>query len=154
MLESHAPEWGRAPAASRRILEALKGLGAGMIIIRNCAAMAIAAALAVAAPAQAQSAYEINRLNQAVQVCNSPMGAGTAECAKLRGQLGGGGGLSGIGDGKAAAAAGLLDLLTAARPSAGRSSAAPPVNPAAGGYLQPGYTPPASNPFGALLPKR
>jgi hypothetical protein len=82
----------------------------------------LAALVTAAAPASAQTAYELNRLNQAIQVCNSPMGAGLAECAKLRGQLGmgastaggmGGGGL-GLGGGKGAAAAGLLGALNAA----------------------------------------
>jgi len=85
---------------------------------------------AVAAPALAQTAYDINRLNAAIQVCNSGLGA-TAECAKLRGQLGGGGGLGGPGGGKAAAAAGIFGLF-----SQGRAVAPPPVqasatNPAA-----------------------
>lgn len=55
--------------------------------------MLLAAAAALtgvlsAGPAAAQSAYEINRLNQVIQVCNSPAGAAMPECAKLRGQLG------------------------------------------------------------------
>ena len=75
------------------------------------------AVLAIALPAgaaQAQTAYDINRLNQAVQICNSPIGAGTPECAKLRGQLGGGGG---VGGGTASALAGLLGGAMAPKPA-------------------------------------
>jgi len=64
--------------------------------------LAAAAAIAMAAPpAGAQTAADVNRLNQAIQICNSPMGAGMVECARLRGQLGGG----------AAKAAGAASLL-------------------------------------------
>jgi len=232
-----------------------------MTVIRNRAALAAAVAVLAlpAAPAQGQTAYDVNRLNQAVQICNSPMGAGTPECAQLRAKMGGGGvpgigGLGGFGGGgKAAGIAGLLGAaMTAARSqqaaappptanpgavqqaiaacvqNAGGNNAAiqaclqiastPPAaayrsqqmlpsdrraqdgamatyaagqsyqacvaaNPgnwqaclqtmnnntqagllnagvspqelqAAGGYVPPGYAPPASNPFGALLPKR
>ena len=56
--------------------------------ISNRAALAVACLLMLPAlPAAAQTAVDINRLNQAVQICNSPMGAGTPECARLRGQL-------------------------------------------------------------------
>lgn len=48
----------------------------------------VVAAVCCAMSSRAQSAYEINRLNRAIQVCNSPAGATIAECAKLRGQLG------------------------------------------------------------------
>lgn len=101
-----------------------------------------AVALTPAAPAAAQTAYEINRLNQAVQICNSPMGAGLAECAKLRGHLGMGapsvGGLGGgpgvgglgLGGGKGAAAAGILGALGSAM-SARQAPAAAPAAPAA-----------------------
>jgi len=99
-----------------------------------------AAAMAAAAPAplQAQTAYDINRLNAAIQVCNSGLGS-TPECAKLRGQLGaggvpGGGGLGGLGGGKAAAAAGILGLLSQAQArtqAAPPPAAAPAVSPAA-----------------------
>jgi hypothetical protein len=77
---------------------------------------AVALLLSPAMPAAGQTAGDINRLNQAVQVCNSPMGAGMPECAKLRGQLGGGGGLGGggLGGGKGAAAAGILGALNSA----------------------------------------
>lgn len=51
-----------------------------------------ASAILGAPPAQAQTAADINRLNQAMQICNSPLGAGVPECAQLRGQLGGLGG--------------------------------------------------------------
>ena len=63
------------------------------------AILAVSALLALPAlPAGAQTANDVNRLNAAIQICNSPMGAGTPECAKLRGQLGGsGGGLPGGG---------------------------------------------------------
>ncbi|WP_068877588.1 hypothetical protein [Phenylobacterium sp. CCH9-H3] len=126
---------------------------------------ALAAAGLSAEPARAQTAYEINRLNQAVQICNSPMGAGLAECAQLRARLGmaggggapGGGGL-GLGGGKAAAAAGIAGVLSLAL-GAGRSqpAAAPPpasaspVHPAVPASAQPS---PPSNPFGTLLPRR
>jgi len=117
--------------------------------------LAILAALAATAvagagiqPAQAQTAADINRLNAAIQICNSPMGAGTPECAQLRakmggggglgggglGGLGGGGGLGGLGGGKAAAAAGILGLLNQARSQASAQAApAAPMgaNPAA-----------------------
>jgi hypothetical protein len=165
---------------------------------------ALAAAVAFAAglpalPAQAQTAYDINRLNQAVQICNSPMGAGMAECAQLRARLGGGGGggvpgLGGLGGfgggaGKAAGIAGLLGAaMTAARSQQAAAAPPPAVNPGAVqqaistcvqnaggnnaaiqaclqiasaappapayGGQQAGYAAPASNPFGALLPKR
>lgn len=73
--------------------------------------------LGATGPATAQSAYDINRLNAAIQICNSPAGAGMAECAKLRSQLGGsrmgGGGLGG--GGTAGAVGGLLGALNAAR---------------------------------------
>ena len=68
---------------------------------------ALAAVLVVAAlPAAAQTAVDVNRLNAAIQICNSPMGAGTPECARLRGQLGGG-----YGRGTAGKAAGMAGLL-------------------------------------------
>lgn len=95
--------------------------------------LACAVALAIpASPAAAQTAGDINRLNAAIQVCNSPVGAGMAECAKLRGQLGGGalgGGGGGLGGGKGAAAAGLMGALNAAM--APRPAAAAPAQPAA-----------------------
>lgn len=160
-----------------------------MIGICNRAALAAAIVLALpATPVQAQTAYDLNRLNQAVQICNSPMGSGMAECAQLRARLGGGGGggsgLGGFGGaGKAAGIAGLLGAaMTAARSQ--QAAAAPPsaANPAAiqqaittcvqnaggnntaiqsclqianaGPAPAGGYAPPASNPFGSLLPKR
>ena len=52
-------------------------------------AAVVALALLGARPAQAQTAADINRLNQAMQICNSPLAAGVPECAQLRGQLGG-----------------------------------------------------------------
>ena len=95
------------------------------------------AALACAGPwpgmAGAQTAGDINRLNAAIQICNSPMGAGMAECAKLRGQLGmeraqvpgglGGGGTSG-------ALLGALGAAMSARQApAPVAPAAPTANP-------------------------
>jgi hypothetical protein len=76
-------------------------------------ARAAALVLLPAMPAAAQTAGDINRLNSAMQICNSAMGAGLAECAKLRGQLGGGSGL-GAGGGNGAAAAGMLGALNTA----------------------------------------
>ena len=86
--------------------------------ISNRAAFAAACLLMLPAlPAAAQTAGDINRLNQAVQICNSPMGAGMAECARLRGQLGGG-----YGGGTATKAAGIASLLGGAM---GGANAAP-----------------------------
>lgn len=85
----------------------------------------VAAALcwaAMAGPAGAQSAYEINRLNQAIQVCNSPAGAAMPECAKLRGQFGGAPAVPAGG-----AAAGLAGLLGQALGA--RGAAPPPPSP-------------------------
>lgn len=102
---------------------------------------ALAAAGLSAEPARAQTAYEINRLNQAVQICNSPMGASLAECAQLRARLGMvGGGSSGAigfggGAGKAAGIANLLaSTLTAARSQ--QAAAAPLAAPAGPGAVQ------------------
>lgn len=84
----------------------------------------------------AQTAADINRLNAAIQICNSGLGA-TPECARLRGQLGGGripgGGVpAGVGGGKAAAAAGIFSLLSQAQAQAAPAPAATSaVNPAA-----------------------
>ncbi|MBL8770054.1 MAG: hypothetical protein JNK30_01620 [Phenylobacterium sp.] len=102
-----------------------------------------AAALVVLGPAtvaRAQSAYEINRLNAAIQICNSPAGATMAECAQLRAKLGSttpaspglpGGGLGGlVGGNKAAVASGVLGLLNQARVPA-PAAPAPAVNGAA-----------------------
>lgn len=104
---------------------------------RIALAAIVAAGLGAAAPARAQTAYDINRLNAAIQVCNSGLGA-TPECAKLRGQLGGGGaigggaGFGGLGGGKAAAAAGIFGLLNQARAQAAPPPVqAPAANPAA-----------------------
>ena len=46
---------------------------------------AAAFVLALVTGARAQTAGDINRLNAAIQICNSPAGATMAECAKLRG---------------------------------------------------------------------
>ena len=89
-------------------------------------AMLVAAVVTAAMPAAAQTANDVNRLNAAIQICNSPMGAGTPECAKLRGQLGGGGGgvgALGLGGGTAGKAAGIASLLGGAMAS--RPAAAP-----------------------------
>jgi len=94
------------------------------------AGLAAAVLLAPSAPASAQTAYDINRLNQAVQICNSPMGAGMAECAKLRGQLGGGGGL-GLGGGKGAATVGILGALNSAMSARQALAMTAPAAPAA-----------------------
>jgi hypothetical protein len=57
-------------------------------LARILSTFACAVALGLpAAPVAAQTAGDINRLNAAIQVCNSPMGAGMAECAKLRGTI-------------------------------------------------------------------
>jgi hypothetical protein len=98
--------------------------------------------LALATGAQAQTAGDINRLNAAMQICNSPAGATMAECAQLRAKMGmsagpsislPGGGLGGLAGGnKAAAAAGLLGVLTQSRPQAVTvAPASPAVNAAA-----------------------
>eukprot|EP01041_Mallomonas_annulata_P034029 gene34029-56734_t len=48
-----------------------------------------AIALNRSAPAaRAQTADQYNRASQAIQICSSPMGVTTPECAKLRGQFG------------------------------------------------------------------
>ncbi|OHB28305.1 MAG: hypothetical protein A2790_23735 [Phenylobacterium sp. RIFCSPHIGHO2_01_FULL_69_31] len=126
---------------------------------------ALAAAGLSAAPARAQTAYEINRLNQAVQICNSPMGAGLAECAQLRAKLGLGGvrtagpglenlGLGGLGGGKAAAAAGIAGVLSQALGAARSQPAVPPPAPPADAGPSPTQPSPQANPFGTLLPRR
>lgn len=101
--------------------------------------LAASVACLMAAPVRAQTAYDINRLNAAMQICNSPAGATMAECAQLRARMGmsagptvnlPGGGLSGLAGGnKAQAAAGILGLLSQARPAA--AAAAAPPTPAA-----------------------
>ena len=89
------------------------------------ALMGLAAVMAFAAtapPAGAQTAYDINRLNAAIQLCNSGFAA-TPECQKLRGQLGGvgiprAGGVPGVGGGGTAGAlAGLLGGVMAPTPA-------------------------------------
>jgi len=87
--------------------------------------------------AQAQTPGDINRLNQAAQICNSPMGAGMAECARLRGQLGGaaspggGGGGLGLGGGKGAATVGILGALNSAMSARQAPAMTAPAAPAA-----------------------
>ena len=109
----------------------------GMILARTLRLLAGLGALLLATPAAAQTAGDINRLNQAVQICNSPMGAGMAECAKLRGQLGGGGGLNGgggglgLGGGKGAAAVGILGALNSAMSARQTPVVAAPAAPSA-----------------------
>ncbi len=92
--------------------------------------------LIVAPTAQAQTAADYNRASQAMQICASPMGATIAECAQLRGAVGGSpanalsGVLGGGSGGKAAAAAGLLGFAAqavAARQA--KAAAAPPAAP-------------------------
>lgn len=92
------------------------------MLIRAILAVAVAAS---ALPAAAQTANDVNRLNAAIQVCNSGF-ANTPECAKLRGQLGGGGG-----GGTAAAASGFASLLGGAMSA--RNAPAPAAAPAAPG---------------------
>lgn len=94
--------------------------------------------LAPNAAARAQTAADINRLNAAIQICNSPMGAGMAECAKLRGQLAGGGlGGAVVGSPKAAGvAAGVAGLLGAIASRPAQSAAAAPVAPPPGPGVQ------------------
>jgi hypothetical protein len=89
--------------------------------------LAVAVGFVLASPAPAQTAYDINRLNAAIQVCNSPMGAGQPECARLRAQA------PGVGGGRAAGLMGMLGsvLTTAQAPSAPPAPAAPAVSPAA-----------------------
>jgi hypothetical protein len=90
-------------------------------------AILTAAVLATAVPAAAQTANDVNRLNAAIQVCNSGF-ASTPECAKLRGQLAGGGG----GGGTAAAASGFASLLGGAIAPRNATPAAPPAAPGLG----------------------
>lgn len=126
---------------------------------------ALAAAGLSAEPARAQTAYEINRLNQAVQICNSPMGASLAECAQLRAKLGqagaggstpglGGLGLGGLGGGKAATAAGIAGVLGLAIGAARSQPAAAPPASTAEPVRSPTSPSPQVNPFGTLLPRR
>jgi hypothetical protein len=95
-------------------------------LIRAAVAASIALSL-TAISAQAQTAGQINRLNSAMQVCNSPMGATLPECAQLRGQLG----AQGLGGGgNATAAVGLLGSVLSAARSAPAAPPAPAVNAA------------------------
>lgn len=131
----------------------------------------VAAALcwaAVAGPAGAQSAHEINRLNQAIQVCNSPAGAAMPECAKLRSQYGvapagpaGGaaGGLAGL-LGQALGARGAAPPPPAPDTSALQRSIAACVQDAAGDHatiqacLAMASRPPAATPLAPIVPAR
>lgn len=81
------------------------------------AACAITLSLAAPVlPARAQTAAQINQLNQAMQICNSPMGAAVPECATLRGQLGGANALGALGNlgGNGGQAAGIAGALLGA----------------------------------------
>ena len=115
-----------------------------------------AVAFAAAGAAFGQTAAQINQLNNAMQICNSPMGAGIAECASLRAKLNQGGlgaiagsaapGLGGLtgagaggfagligqalggGGGGAAGVAGMLgQAFSAAGAAAGAAPAAAPM---------------------------
>lgn len=68
--------------------------------IKAAATSLAAALLAILAgsPASSQTAADINRLNAAMQICASPMGAQLAECRQLRGALGAGPSLLGAQD--------------------------------------------------------
>lgn len=94
-----------------------------------------ASLLAIGAPASAQTAADINRLNAAIQVCNSPAGAGLAECAQLRGKLGMGapqmGGFGGGHAGGGGATANILGALNAAMTTRQPAPSLAPVAPAA-----------------------
>jgi hypothetical protein len=92
-----------------------------------------------AAPAAAQTAAQINRMNQAVQICNSPGGAAIPECAQLNARLGlpapggfaatapvGTGGLGG--GGTTAGILGALNAAMASRPSTPPTPVAPAVS--------------------------
>lgn len=83
------------------------GAATNRVIVGAALAMALGAGTAAA-----QTAGDINRLNAAMQICNSPMGAGMAECAKLGAMTGGLGGPAG---GAAAGLAGLLGAAMSAR---------------------------------------
>jgi hypothetical protein len=77
-----------------------------------CRTLAGAGALTFAVGAmpgavQAQTAADYNRAAAAMQLCASPMGAGIAECAQLKNQLGAGA-AAGANAGAGAAAAGAL----------------------------------------------
>ena len=107
------------------------------------AAIAATAAFALslpAAPVQAQSAAQYNRASQALQICASAMGAGIPECAKLRGQFGGGAsvpGIGGLGGGfGGGAAAGIAGLLGSAMSAASQQQAQPSMAPQVNGNQQ------------------
>ncbi len=97
------------------------------ILIYAAGAMAAVAAILAVSPARAQTAADVNRLNAAIQICNSPMGQGMPECAKLKGQLGasvpGVGGLLGQGGG-GGKLGGVAALLGSAIGAAGQGRAA------------------------------
>ncbi|MDZ4370450.1 MAG: hypothetical protein U1C74_03380 [Phenylobacterium sp.] len=106
---------------------------------------AISAVAGLAAPAAAQTAAQINRMNQAVQICNSPGGAAIPECAQLNARLGlpspggygasapgmglGGVGLGGGGIG-GGTTAGILGALNAAMATRSTAPVAAPAAPA------------------------
>lgn len=103
---------------------------------------AFAALVAAPAGAQAQTAAQINRANQALQICASPMGAAIPECAQLGGLMGGasaagganlaagllGGGVPAAGGSTGGIAGGLLGMAAQAY-SATRQPAAPAYAP-------------------------
>jgi hypothetical protein len=85
---------------------------------KHLAAAAIAALTlsAPVLPAHAQSTAQLNQMTQAMQACNSSMGALIPECAQLRGPAGAAnalGMLGGLG-GNAGTAAGIASMLSGA----------------------------------------
>jgi hypothetical protein len=91
-------------------------------LIYSLVGLAAAVAMVLAAPVRAQTANDVNRLNAAIQVCNSGLG-NTPECARLRSQLGGGGGGGG---GTASALAGILGGAMAPKPAPPSAAPAAP----------------------------
>ncbi|WP_337188997.1 hypothetical protein [Phenylobacterium sp.] len=110
--------------------------------MRGILGIVLVSALAgLAAPAAAQTAAEINRLNRAVQICNSPGGAAIPECAQLNARMGlpgprgyGApaaplGGVGGVGGGTTAGILGALNAAMATRqPAPAAAPAAPAVS--------------------------
>lgn len=89
-------------------------------------ALGVSAALATATPdrAQAQTAADVQRLNQAMALCNSPIGALSADCARLRGMTGGLGGFAGVGQGAGVNAAAAQQAYAGCITRAGVNQAA------------------------------
>ncbi|ODT84487.1 hypothetical protein [Phenylobacterium sp. SCN 70-31] len=109
--------------------------------MRGILGLALVSALTgLAAPALAQTAAEINRLNQAIQICNSAGAAAIPECAQLNARVGLPGprgygapaapmGLGGVGGGTTAGILGALNAAMATRsPAPVAAPAAPAVN--------------------------